>query len=231
QIRERYGSYSAGVGTDMSSSQREASPYHYWNEHKADDVQGYQCTAGSEVLHHLEAVLPVRVEFGKDGGGLEPVALVEPDRFLVRDADLEFDSPQAAHRAPLDERVHDLAPEPATPPSGGDREHQDPRLAVRTDHRGEESDRMPIEVRDEEAVPPPAVDVQIQGGRAVLPQRLPDDRCDRGDVVRNERADAHGAAEGSVRFQNAGRRQTHPWRHRWADVRAFIELSGEHPTL
>src|SRR5438094_520790 len=42
QIRERYGSYSAGVGTDMSSSQREASPYHYWNEHKADDVQGYQ---------------------------------------------------------------------------------------------------------------------------------------------------------------------------------------------
>ena len=42
QIRERYGSYSAGVGTDMSSAQREASPYHYWNEHKADDVQGYQ---------------------------------------------------------------------------------------------------------------------------------------------------------------------------------------------
>jgi len=42
QIRERYGSYSAGVGTDLSSAQREASPYHYWNEHKADDVQGYQ---------------------------------------------------------------------------------------------------------------------------------------------------------------------------------------------
>ena len=42
QIRERYGSYSAGVGTDMSSAQRESSPYHYWNEHKADDVQGYQ---------------------------------------------------------------------------------------------------------------------------------------------------------------------------------------------
>src|SRR5205823_1855550 len=33
QIRERYGSYSAGVGTDMSPAQREASPYHYWNEH------------------------------------------------------------------------------------------------------------------------------------------------------------------------------------------------------
>src|SRR5207302_742983 len=42
QSRERYGSYSAGVGTDMSPAQREASPYHYWNEHKADDVQGYQ---------------------------------------------------------------------------------------------------------------------------------------------------------------------------------------------
>src|SRR2546426_246209 len=38
QIRERYGSYTAGVGTDLSSAQREASPYHYWNEHKADDV-------------------------------------------------------------------------------------------------------------------------------------------------------------------------------------------------
>src|SRR3989442_445910 len=42
QIRERYGSYTAGVGTDLSSAQRESSPYHYWNEHKADDVQGYQ---------------------------------------------------------------------------------------------------------------------------------------------------------------------------------------------
>src|SRR6267143_4600341 len=37
--------------------------------------------------------------------------------------------------------------------------------------------------------------------------------------------------EGSVRFQNAGRRQTHPSCHRWTDVRALIELSGEHPTL
>src|SRR5467141_202734 len=42
QIRDRYGSYTAGVGTDLSPAQREASPYHYWNEHKADDVQGYQ---------------------------------------------------------------------------------------------------------------------------------------------------------------------------------------------
>src|SRR5437660_11718618 len=90
---------------------------------------------------------------------------------------------------------------------------------------------MPVQVRDEEAVPPPAVDVQVQGGRVVLPQRLAHDRCDRRDVVRDERADAHGAAEGSVRFQNAGRRQTLLLQHRWTDVRAFIELSGEHPTL
>jgi ATP-dependent Lon protease len=42
QIKERYGSYSAGVGTDMSAAQKEASPYHYWNVHEGDDVQGYQ---------------------------------------------------------------------------------------------------------------------------------------------------------------------------------------------
>src|SRR5437879_10720122 len=37
--------------------------------------------------------------------------------------------------------------------------------------------------------------------------------------------------EGSVQFENAGRRQPHPSPRRWTDVRAFIELSGEHPTL
>jgi len=42
QIRERYGSYFAGVGQDMSQVQKESSPYHYWTEHRADDVQGYQ---------------------------------------------------------------------------------------------------------------------------------------------------------------------------------------------
>ena len=42
QIKERYGSYTAGVGTDMSMSQKESSPYHYWNVHEGDDVQGYQ---------------------------------------------------------------------------------------------------------------------------------------------------------------------------------------------
>lgn len=42
QIRDRYGSYMAGVGTDISMAQKETSPYHYWNAHEADDVQGYQ---------------------------------------------------------------------------------------------------------------------------------------------------------------------------------------------
>ena len=42
QIRARYGSYMAGVGTDISMAQKETSPYHYWNAHEADDVQGYQ---------------------------------------------------------------------------------------------------------------------------------------------------------------------------------------------
>ncbi len=42
QIKERYGSYVAGVGTDLSAAQREVSPYHYWNIHEGDDVQGYQ---------------------------------------------------------------------------------------------------------------------------------------------------------------------------------------------
>jgi ATP-dependent Lon protease len=42
QIRERYGSYTAGVGSDISQAQKEVSPYHYWNAHESDDVQGYQ---------------------------------------------------------------------------------------------------------------------------------------------------------------------------------------------
>lgn len=41
QIRERYGSYFAGVGTDISQAQKETSPYHYWNVHD-HEVQGYQ---------------------------------------------------------------------------------------------------------------------------------------------------------------------------------------------
>src|SRR5436190_19758538 len=37
--------------------------------------------------------------------------------------------------------------------------------------------------------------------------------------------------EGSVRFENTGRRQAHPVPRRSTGVRIFIELSGEHPTL
>ena len=37
QIRERYGSYMRGLGTDISSAQKEKSPYYFWNEHVRDD--------------------------------------------------------------------------------------------------------------------------------------------------------------------------------------------------
>src|SRR5438046_10682400 len=37
--------------------------------------------------------------------------------------------------------------------------------------------------------------------------------------------------EGSVRFENTGRRQAHPVPRRSTGVRIFIGLSGEHPTL
>lgn len=41
QIKERYGSYMAGVSTDVSTSEKESSPYHYWNYHVNDDKSGY----------------------------------------------------------------------------------------------------------------------------------------------------------------------------------------------
>ena len=42
QIKERYGSYMGGVSKDMSASERESSPYHYWNVHASDDRAGYR---------------------------------------------------------------------------------------------------------------------------------------------------------------------------------------------
>lgn len=41
QIKERYGSYLGGVSSDLTASEREASPYHYWNYHVQDDKRGY----------------------------------------------------------------------------------------------------------------------------------------------------------------------------------------------
>ena len=41
QIREKYGSYHGGLATDLSDSQKSASPYHYWNYHVQDDRTGY----------------------------------------------------------------------------------------------------------------------------------------------------------------------------------------------
>jgi ATP-dependent Lon protease len=42
QIKERYGSYMGAVSSDMSTAEKESSPYHYWNFHVHDDKRGYQ---------------------------------------------------------------------------------------------------------------------------------------------------------------------------------------------
>ena len=42
QIKERYGSYMGGISSDVSTSEKESSPYHYWNYHVHDDKRGYQ---------------------------------------------------------------------------------------------------------------------------------------------------------------------------------------------
>ncbi|MGD9962458.1 MAG: ATP-binding protein [Thermoplasmata archaeon] len=41
QIKERYGSYMGGMAKDISVSEKESSPYHYWNQHVHDDKRGY----------------------------------------------------------------------------------------------------------------------------------------------------------------------------------------------
>ena len=38
QIKGRYGSYMRGLGTDISSAQKEKSPYYFWNEHQDDQA-------------------------------------------------------------------------------------------------------------------------------------------------------------------------------------------------
>jgi len=41
QIKERYGSYMGGLSKDLTSSEKDSSPYHYWNYHVHDDKRGY----------------------------------------------------------------------------------------------------------------------------------------------------------------------------------------------
>jgi ATP-dependent Lon protease len=41
QIKERYGSYISAVSKDISTSEKESSPYTYWNYHVHDDKRGY----------------------------------------------------------------------------------------------------------------------------------------------------------------------------------------------
>lgn len=42
QIKDKHGSYFAGLSKDISASQRETSPYHYWNRYPYDDKRGYE---------------------------------------------------------------------------------------------------------------------------------------------------------------------------------------------
>ena len=41
QIKERHGTYRRGLATDVTSSQKEAAPYNYWNYTSDDDKAGY----------------------------------------------------------------------------------------------------------------------------------------------------------------------------------------------
>ncbi|HEX7392215.1 MAG TPA: ATP-binding protein [Thermoplasmata archaeon] len=41
QIKERYGSYMSAVSKDISTSEKESSPYTFWNYHVHDDKRGY----------------------------------------------------------------------------------------------------------------------------------------------------------------------------------------------
>jgi ATP-dependent Lon protease len=42
QIKERHGSFQAGLSKDLSGAQKEMSPYHYWNSYPYDDKRGYE---------------------------------------------------------------------------------------------------------------------------------------------------------------------------------------------
>ncbi len=42
QIKDRHGSYRRGLATDVTSAQREAAPYNYWNYQADDDKAGYR---------------------------------------------------------------------------------------------------------------------------------------------------------------------------------------------
>ncbi len=41
QIKDRYGSYRAGVASDVTSAQKDSAPYNYWNYQADDDKAGY----------------------------------------------------------------------------------------------------------------------------------------------------------------------------------------------
>lgn len=42
QIKDKYGSYFAGLYRDVSGAQKDGSPYNYWESHVNDDLRGYE---------------------------------------------------------------------------------------------------------------------------------------------------------------------------------------------
>jgi ATP-dependent Lon protease len=42
QVKDRYGSYFAGIVRDISTAQKDSAPYNLWNQHLADDKRGYE---------------------------------------------------------------------------------------------------------------------------------------------------------------------------------------------
>ena len=42
QVKDRYGSYFAGMVRDISTAQKDSAPYNLWNQHLADDKRGYE---------------------------------------------------------------------------------------------------------------------------------------------------------------------------------------------
>src|SRR5207245_11765147 len=115
------------------------------------------------MFNHLEAISVVSVELLEDPHHLETVSFVAGDRLVVRDPHLESDPPDAAHRADLDERIHQLAADSTPSGDGRHREHPDAGLAVRADPSGGASGRAALELGRRGAAPRPTMQGELQG--------------------------------------------------------------------
>jgi len=138
------------------------------------------------MTHHLVAVLAIRVKPRQRPGDLESVSLVEPDRGCVAHAHFQFHGLQCAQGTLSKEFIHQRRSDSVLAVSFEDREHEDSRVVRCVVHSRQEADDLAILLRDEEAVPPPLVDVKVQGRGVALPKGLMNDRCNRRNVVRRE---------------------------------------------